>query len=157
MASIGQQLAALGWTGVSGYATGADQAWLQFVPVEQQQVWLPWWGYNDAKHGDPRFQTTGIHSAIVDVARDHYLAGDWNKLKTGAQLLFIRNVAIMAGDELEVGVDMCLYWQSEKNEGSVFGGTNHAVRVAKTAGIPCFNIRKEEDQQAMAALVDSLS
>ena len=38
-----------------------------------------------------------------------------------------------------------------------FGGTNHAIKVAKHFGIPCFNIRKQEDVDAMSVFVESLT
>lgn len=158
MAHMGHMFAEAGWIGVSGYADGADQAWLSKVPFEQQEVWLPWNSYNGAtEYKDPhgRFHRVRIGHDIHAVAKNCY-AGDWNGLSNGAHLLFARNVAIIARDTLDTPVDLVVYWQSEQGERKPYGGTNHAVRVAKAIDVPCFNIRLMQEVQAMSEFVNEL-
>lgn len=152
MTEIGRILANEGWVGVSGYSPGADQAWLAAVPHEQQEVWLPWWNYENAlSHQDPhgRFHKVQVSEEIRAVAKSHYMH-DFEALKVGAQLLFARNVAIMARDTLDTAVDMVCYWQDPKDIDSSYGGTNHALRVAKEINIPCFNIGNDDELQALS-------
>jgi len=159
MTEIGRIFAQAGWIGVSGYAEGADQAWMAAIPENQQEIWLPWWTYNGAReHQDPhgRFNRVQVTLEIRQVAMEHY-SGNWDDLKDGARLLFARNVAIMARDTLDTAVNLVAYWQDPKKIDSQYGGTNHAIRVAKTAGIPTFNIGNEDELDAMGELVTKLT
>lgn len=164
MTAMGKMFADLGWIGVSGFATGPDQAWLQDIPETQQEVWLPWWTYNDAReYHDPhgRFNKISVTSEIHQVAKDHYKGykpnQTWDELSNGSKLLFARNVAIMARDTLDTAVNLVAYWQSPEGEAKIGGGTNHAVRVAKTIHIPCFNIYHDHEVDAMSSFVEVLS
>ena len=155
MAAMGGLFAKLGWYGCSGFGEGADQAWLSQIPQQQQEVWLPWSTYNGANMArDPhkRFRLLVPTERIEQVAKTFY-AADWSKASQGIHLLMMRNVAIMMGNGLDAPVELVAYWQSEKKESDPYGGTNHAVKVAKHFGIPCFNIRKHEDVDAMSDFV----
>lgn len=159
MTEIGRIFAGADWVGVSGFDEGADQAWLMGIPHQQQEVWLPWWSYNNAReYEDPhgRFNKMNVTEEIRAVAMNCY-KGDWNKLTGGAHLLFARNVAIMARDTLDTPVNLVAYWQDPKDIDSSFGGTNHAIRVAAAAGIPSFNIGEDKDLTAMSDLVTRLT
>lgn len=159
MTEIGRIFAQAGWIGVSGFAEGADQAWLAGIPEQQQEVWLPWWSYNQAREFDDphgRFHKTKVTADIRQVAKDCY-KGDFEALTGGAQLLFARNVAILARDTLDTPVNLVAYWQDPKDIDSSYGGTNHALRVAAAAGIPTFNIGETKDLDAMGDLVTRLT
>lgn len=159
MAAMGNLFAKLGWYGCSGFGEGADQAWLSQIPQQQQEVWLPWSTYNGASMTrDPhkRFRLLVPTGRIEQVAKTFY-ANDWGKATQGIRLLMMRNVAIMMSNTLDAPVDLVAYWQSEAKEHDPFGGTNHAIKVAKHFGIPCFNIRKQEDVDAMSVFVESLT
>lgn len=159
MTEIGRIFAQAGWVGVSGFANGADQAWMAAVPQKQQEIWLPWWTYNDAREYEDiegRFHKVSMSNEIHAVARNCY-KGDWEKLTGGAKLLFTRNVAIMARDTLDTPVNLVAYWQDPKDIDNAFGGTNHALRVAAAAGIPSFNIGVDKDLNAMSDLVTRLT
>lgn len=158
MTAMGELFASLNWIGCSGFGQGADQAWLEKVPHKQQEVWLPWGNYNRAQldtDKEKRFRILVPTEVMNSIASKHY-AQNWNAASQGVRLLMMRNVAIMLGNHGNQPVDLVAYWQSEENEFSMFGGTNHGIRVAVEAGIPCFNIRKQKDVDAMSAFVEKL-
>ena len=150
MANLAAELAQTGWILSSGHGDGADQAWASGCLPEQQEIHIPWHGFNKAPLHARKIQ---LNDYCKNAAAKHHPA--WSNLTDAAQLLMLRNVAIIHGHDYITPVEFVAYW-SDKPEGREVGGTSHALRMARYAGIPCFNISREEDQQSMIRLVAAL-
>lgn len=156
MTSMALQMAQSGWYLRSGFAEGADKAFglgaAQHSDATGQELfmmYLPWAGFNGAPVNDPSFQVIEAYDKIYRLARDHH--PNWHNLSDGVKMLMIRNAAIVAGPNLDSHADLLICWTPEAKAG---GGTGHAIRVAKTLGVPVFDLASDYDQRAVVEFIN---
>lgn len=151
MSDIASQLAGSQWLLRSGHGKGADQAFGVGAPTDKKEIWLPEFGFNNAPHYDC-YRRTPCTEKVIKIARDHHIKYDI--MRPAYQRLMDCNVNIILGEHADSPVDMVIYWQSEEGAADYFGGTNHSLRIAKTYAIPTFNIRLDNELEALAAFVN---
>jgi hypothetical protein len=158
MTLMGFQMSQSGWHLRSGYAEGADKAFglgaAQQSELSDQDRWvmyLPWRGFNGApKDGDPRFQVCFPTQDLTRVAKECHPA--WDRLNRPAQLLMIRNVAIVAGIGLGEPANLLIGWTPNARRG---GGTGHAMRVAEMIGVPVFDLASAYERKACVEYINA--
>ncbi len=155
---VGMKLADLGFTGRSGNALGTDREWDQHMFVQHI---LPWNGYNDNYHGENDFQYLALEECphqlfaeAVAIMEDHHPYGA--TLKKGAHRMHTRNVFQPLGTALhpDTYADLTIYVADETPAGKVSGGTSSAVEISRSYKIPTFNLRKDEDFNALCRILD---
>jgi hypothetical protein len=127
MIRIGKALAICGHKLRSGFAKGADMAFMSgaWAPTDSAR------GYDaiyTATHARGK-RDWEVHARLFHPA--------WDRLSPYAQLLMARNSAIMLGPDLQKPVKCVVCWTPG---GRVVGGTGQALRIAKAYGIPAFNL-----------------
>lgn len=155
MTEIASQLASTQWMLRSGHGAGADQAFGAGAPPALKEIFLPEAGFNGALHYDHYKVIDDNHPAaerIHSIAAMHHNKY-WN-MRPAYQALMNRNVNIILGENADLASDMVVYWQSEEGAADYFGGTNHSIRIAKTFGIPTFNIRLDAELEALVEFVN---
>lgn len=159
MTEIASQLASTQWTLRSGHGAGADQAFGAGAIPPLKEIYLPEHGFNGAPSniegyghykviGDDHPAAERIHS-IAAMHHNKY----WT-MRPAYQNLMNRNVNIILGEDADLPSEMVVYWQSEEGAADYFGGTNHSIRIAKTFGIPTFNIRLDAELEALVNFVN---
>lgn len=144
MESLGESLARMGWLLRSGGADGADTAFEVGCNNAggQKEIILPWNGFNGNPSPIwlPRFGEVFERATLI--AQQHNY---WPALTLPARKLHTRNVLQVMGITLEEYVDCVICWTKG---GKVKGGTATAIKVARSLGIPIFNLalRAEELQ-----------
>lgn len=151
MTEIASQLAGAQWLLRSGHGKGADQAFGVGAPVELKEIFLPEAGFNDAPHYDC-YKVSITNERVARIARMHH--DKYDTMRPAYQRLMDRNVNIILGEHADSPVDFVVYWQSEEGAADYFGGTNHSLRIAKTFNIPTFNIRLDDELEALVAFVN---
>ena len=134
----GKRLAERGFTLRSGAAEGADtafeegcdQASYQGGPGKKE-IFIPWAGYN----GRPKSEFGEPPELAYEVAERIHPA--WHHLKRGGRTLMARNCQQIMGQNLGSHALFVLCWTKG---GKGAGGTGQAIRLAKSLGIPVFDI-----------------
>lgn len=148
---ISSQLFSMGWFLRSGNAKGADQAF-EAAFNTNKEIFLPWENHNSRPSGP-------MHIALPNNPEMEQVAAmfhsNWGGITEYARKLFTRNVAIIAGINMDDPVDVVVYCQDPEKDNWPFGGTNHAIRVANHLEIPCFNIAREDHQAGLEAWIES--
>lgn len=145
---VAEQLAQLGFHMNSGHGTGADQAWAAPFPDGQKSIYLPWWGFNGALPDDNTvFKLARLRFDYIELASAHHKG--WDKLPESIKHLMVRNVAILLSGQDDTKVDAVVYWQESNINIHSRGGTQHALRVAQSLQIPCFNVNTDEGQAGL--------
>ena len=153
MTTLAANLCTNGWHLFSGWGTGADQAFALGAAEDCQTQWVPWTGFNKSWDSPP-FKTCDFNAAVLEIAASHHPY--WDNMYDSTKKLTARNVAILLGDNLQEPVSFLVYWQTAEAENAKASGTNHTRRVAKTWGIPTFNLRMFEEITGLVTLVDRL-
>ena len=150
MTNIGSQLAQMGFILRSGNAIGADQAWEEQVTRKMKEIFIV-----ERKYSCPFGIIADVTQEQWDFVVSHYHGGmrAFSKQSAYVQYLFLRNLNILCGKDLDDKVDFVAYWHEGEH---CNGGTGHTISMAKTLEIPCFNIWSEKDQQAMDEFVTQL-
>ena len=147
MTRIAQWLCRTGWHLNSGGANGADRAFADGATPETRTLYLPWSGYNGHAGSDCRTLTADEReSALTLAARVHPA---WSKCSRGVRSLHARNAAIVLGPGLDNPVDAVVAWSPG---GRTVGGTGIALRMAKTADVPVFNLALQSPREVCLAL-----
>lgn len=140
MYAAARQLEEAGLILRSGGANGADAAFEDgVISPSMKQIFLPWNGFNNRYLGEPgtyRLEEPYL-GAARKIAMDHHPA--WNRLSYGAESCMVRNVAQVLGPKLDSPSLFVLCW-TPNGEGG--GGTGQAIRIAKTYGVPVFDMGK---------------
>ena len=134
MRRMAAYLAGRGWHLHTGGADGADQAFAEGSPV-LRTVFLPWRGYNG--WDGPQCVSFGDRALakLYPFAAAHHDA--WERCSPAVRKLHARNVAIVGGVPASEPVRAVICWTPG---GRVTGGTGLTIRLARTAGIPVFNL-----------------
>ena len=127
-------LASKGWHLHTGGADGADSAFAEGSP-SLRTVFLPWPGYNGwSGPGTVSFGDRAL-AKLYPFAAAHHDA--WERCSPAVRKLHARNVAIVGGVPNGEPVRAVICWSEG---GRATGGTGLAIRLARTAGIPVFNL-----------------
>lgn len=146
MEALAIGLARAGWILRSGGADGADAAFekgadrgnpnsrTERVPFHKQ-IFLPWRNFNGNRSG-----LFTVMPAAVDLARSIHPA--WDKLSQGAKKLHARNAHQVLGPSLKAPSRFVVAYTEG---GRDVGGTRTALVLARTQGIPVFNLGNAKD------------
>ncbi|WP_367396916.1 hypothetical protein [Sinimarinibacterium sp. NLF-5-8] len=134
MTRVAEYLQGQGFKLRSGGANGADAAFAHGHSPSTRQLFLPWPGFNGINSGMGVW-VTGDDPGTVDFASR--LHDRWGYMSGGVRKLMARNVSIIMGKNLIDPVRFVLCWTPE---GAGQGGTGFALKIARHAGIPCFDM-----------------
>lgn len=155
MSNIAHKLEELGFILRSGGADGADFAFESGVKLNgNKDIFLPWSGFNNntSKFYDPP-------EIAFEIASKHYPI-PWNKVKDSVKRLMARNCQQILGKSCNSSINIVskfiICWTPDgatENTTKLSGGTGQAIRVAKTYGVPVFNLFNSSDRdEVMVAL-----
>jgi hypothetical protein len=130
----------------SGGALGADTAFAN--GTANREIHVPWSGYNGLFVSPPSVIVPDHHPEAYRIAAAHH--PKWKFLTDGVKRLMCRNVTIILGRNLDEHAKLVIAWTPD---GLAGGGTGHGIRVAKTFGIPVFDLARESDQQDLVTFV----
>ncbi len=133
-------LARLGWVAYSGNGDGSDIGF-QRGSGGRCVLMLPWHRFN-AEHYEMSASLQAIdagNTAAGNLAVTQFHPAP-DRLSQGAQRMICRDYHQVVGFAPWPPVRFVLFCADESN-GSVKGGTGQAVRVARSRGIPCLNLR----------------
>lgn len=138
MIALAAYLARQGWLLRSGGADGADTAFehgcgLCVGPEAVKEIFLPWRGFN----GNESLLYTPSPAAAEIAATIHPA---WDFVGAAARALHARNVHQVLGLNLDDPVDCVICWTKVTRGGKVKGGTATAINLARSRGIPVFNM-----------------
>ena len=125
---IASELAVKGCILRSGGADGADLAF-EYGCVQKDgkmEIFIPWANFNN----NPSRLFNPTPEAFELSSKYHPY---WHNLKQGAKRLHARNAHQILGLDLKTPVDFVICWTG------LSGGTNQALRIAKSYKIPIFN------------------
>lgn len=145
METMASVLARQGYTLRSGAAEGADTAfehgayktWRLCADAPMPEIYAPWEGFGEGRAGLPTPTRIAVElpaEAAVIARRNHPA---WHTLKRPARWLHTRNVAQVLGEDCHTPVDFVLCWTPG---GSGKGGTGQALRIAREANIPVYDM-----------------
>jgi hypothetical protein len=146
MYRIGRRLGDKGYICRTGGADGADTAFefaarARTLPGGKPsvEVYLPWEGFNGRKGiviGDDQY--------LRDIAIEHY-PRSWHALREPVKRLMTRNSAQILGRGIGEPISaFVICWTPEGKGG---GGTGQAIRVARSYGVPVYDLFKPEDRE----------
>lgn len=146
MKLIAENLEVDGFTLRSGDAAGADRAFQS--GTRKKEIFLAGHKWDAPKDAVvPEFS-----QEQYDFVAHHY--GNYFHNHTPyVQKLFMRNLNILLGANLDTPVNFVLYWHSLRVPD---GGTGHAIRMAKALEVPAFNLAFEDECNAAEAFALSL-
>lgn len=142
MEATAHRLGRDGWTLRSGGADGADSAFergaMRAMDLDLLEPWpevyLPWPNFNGRPDGPDAMVPQ--HEAF-NVASRHHPA--WHRLSPWAKMLHARNVhQILGGDVNRPRLSAFVACWTPDGKGG--GGTGQALRVAKSHGVPIFDL-----------------
>lgn len=155
MFSIGQQLGESGWLLRSGFADGADMAFIKGADSVDgsMEIFVPWEGFNGAPTKDPwgRIIVPSFSAELMELAERVH--PNWGACKPGARKLHARNGCQVLGRDLQSPVDLVICWTAGGLGG---GGTGQAIRIAGLWGIPVFDLFREQDRHELCEYVAQL-
>ena len=145
MASIAIALETKGFVLRSGGADGADSAFAR--DVTNTQVFIPWTGFNGVTSS-----FIGASDRAMGIAKNIHPA--WDKCSQGAQKLHGRNVHQVLGVDIDPATysRFVICWTPR---GLDVGGTATAIRLARSVGIPVFNLAIDADYDRLKALISA--
>jgi hypothetical protein len=129
---VAEALNELGYCLRSGAAPGCD-TWFEKYATEAQ-IFIPYAGFN----GHPSLWSNPTLGAGVIASRIHPV---WDRLSDAVKKLHARNVHQVLGPDLRTPSDFVVCWTPNGEE---VGGTAMAMRVARTAQIPVFNLADDD-------------
>lgn len=130
------QLTLKGWIGRSGGAHGFDTAAENGFKAGggKGEIYLPWPGFND----HPSHLNVVCEDAL-EIVKETHPSGHY--LRSGALKLHARNTYQVFGANMEEP-DPSWFVLCWTRDGEATGGTGQAIRLARLAGIPVFNLKK---------------
>lgn len=141
MHRIAARLSELGYTLLSGGATGADSAFAS--GASKKEIYLPWPGFsgNHSVFDRPGAEAFRVASCLHPT---------WNHCKEQVQALHARNAHEILGQDLRSPVDFVVCWtpdgcESELQRTRLTGGTGQAIALADRWGIPVINLAHGKD------------
>lgn len=125
----------------SGGAIGADTAFDNGISDRsKRQLFLPWPGYNGIPEGVgvySRFVSSDIATKAMQLAEAVH--PNWPACSPGARKMHARNGLQIMGPKLDELSSFVICWTKG---GTGAGGTGQAIRLAKAASVPVFDLGK---------------
>ena len=143
MTSIAEALEAKGFTLRSGGADGADAAFAQ--GTNEKEIFIPWSNFNGVTS-----DFVGASTKATEIAKSIHPA--WDKCSQGAKKLHSRNVHQVLGKDISPDTysKFVICWT---RDGMDIGGTATAIKLARSVGIPVFNLAITKDFDRLNALI----
>ena len=141
MTRIAVQLSTAGYTLRSGGAVGADSAFEAGAYLKE--IYLPWPRFNDNESPLHTVRT----DALTIAARLHPA---WSRLGPYAQALHGRNTYQVLGEDCKTKSDFVICWTKG---GKGQGGTGQAIRVARSYGVPVYDLAVWSETALLARLL----
>ena len=132
---IASWMRGLGWHLHTGGAQGADQAFYDAHTSLDRSVFLPWPGFNNLTGDDTFLLNAEQLEKCMEIARKAHPR--WPACTYGAKKLHSRNAAIILGLNADDPVNAVVCWTPG---GHIRGGTALGINLAKSYGIPVFNL-----------------
>ena len=154
MTDIAIELANYGFTLRSGGADGADSAFEIGAGDGRlvKEIYLPWAGFNGSRSHLYLWPTPDLQAEAETIAARHHPA--WERCSQGARKMHTRNVAQVLGEYLNQPALCVICWTPN---GSGTGGTGQALRIAKTYGVPIFDLGLPDRAAVLEALKTHLN
>lgn len=134
MTQLARRLAQEGYTLRSGGADGADTAFENGVPEgSPKEIYLPWRGFNG--NGSPLYDYSNHEKKLHAIAAQHHPT--WHSLPPAVRRLHARNVSQVLGVDGESLSAFVVCWTPQ---GKGTGGTGQAIRIARSRGIPIYDL-----------------
>ena len=145
MADIALALRDKGFILRSGGANGADTAFTRLLNRKDTQIFLPWTGFNDCSS-----DFVGASDKAMSIAESIHPA--WDKCSQGAKKLHGRNVHQVLGVDIDPSTysRFVICWTPN---GLDVGGTATAIKLARSVGIPVFNLAIDADYRRLQVLI----
>lgn len=138
-----------GYTLRSGGADGADSFFEE--AAERMEIFLPWKGFNKRPKADLSPDKRYIQSPSQEAVELAEVAINGYSMRPhGARMLLARNMHQILGEDLETPVEFVLCWTYA---GKMQGGTAHGMRLAKSRGIPVYNLARENDEDLIRQIL----
>lgn len=138
-----------GYTLRSGGADGADSFFEE--AAERMEIFLPWKGFNERPKADLSPDKRYIQSPSQEAVELAEVAINGYSMRPhGARMLLARNMHQILGEDLETPVEFVLCWTYA---GNMQGGTAHGMRLAKSRGIPVYNLARENDEDLIRQIL----
>jgi len=136
----------------SGNAEGADITF-QTGSNGNCVIYLPWDGFNvlnyDYNKSLAYYDVGNTNIGIEYASKFH---PKYSQLSKGAKRLMCRNTHQVLGYKEYPRVSFVVYCANESSDGTISGGTAQAVKIARSIGIPTFNIRRNETNKLSSYL-----
>ena len=127
----------------TGGADGADSAFERGAHPNVE-VYLPWTRFNG------RFSGIVVCSDTHrQIAQEHHPA--WGKLTSGAKKLMTRNVAQIIGNTTPIVLSEFVVCWTPNGAGG--GGTGQAIRVARSYGVPVYDLALAEAREKVKEII----
>lgn len=148
MQNIANRLESKGYTLRSGAAGGADSAFA--AGCVNRVEYIPWNGFQGKHHNNGNVMCLShLDSDWVDfctkTAEEQHPA--WERCSPGAKALHSRNVCQVLGHD-NIKSDFVVYWTKVGKGGMPTGGTATAVKLAKSLGIPTYNLNIDSQRES---------
>lgn len=132
MATIGEELEAMGFIQRNGAAEGADEAFLENIQDPTTvELFLPWQGYNGYESDMPLPKAFAYEVAFLNHP-------NWQACDERARMLHARNSHIALGTSSKDTPS--LFGVCWTPNGACVGGSGQTIRVLDTNLIPVFNL-----------------
>lgn len=157
MEQLGEDLGKAGWILRSGFADGADNAFARGAEIADgpMELYVPWAGFNHAPTNDSRIinvqEFSDLHHHMSSVA-EHFHP-NWEACSPAAKNLHTRNVPQICGADMATPVTCVICWTPNGKSG---GGTGQAIRIARSLGIPIFDLFNERDRETLCIFINNI-
>lgn len=134
---IGALLASLGYTLISGGASGSDSAFEEGCDSVNgsKRIFLPHKGFNG--HDSEYYVENWVFREEAAKLAKSFYGNSWNHITPFAKAAHTRNVAQILGWDLQTPVEFGFCYT---DNGKPKGGTAQAIKVAKHYNIPMYNL-----------------
>lgn len=155
MSHFAEVLATNGWTLRSGGAQGADSAFELGCRKAKgaMQIFLPWTKFNGHIANGDNCVVPQFNQDVIDIARAHH--PNWANLTTGVRKLIARNVCQVLGTcpSFDTPSRFVICWTPGGKSG---GGTGTAIRVARTYGVPVYDLGEYNNLDAVWSRIEGV-
>jgi hypothetical protein len=156
--TLGYLLAKRGYKLRSGRAMGMDEAfeagctkYEKVIGILMKEIYLPWDGFRKTEttlSGGEYIQSDIEAETCGELLVSKKILRGYGVLKSSIKRLFSRNVYQVTGQDSAYS-DFVIYWCLPDEDNRPTGGTRVAVELAKSLGIPTYNLCVKEQSEAL--------
>lgn len=147
MNAMGEYFCSKGIHSYSGGAPGPDEEFLRNYDKSKTTVIIAYNGFNnhdDSQEGVIVWDNLSNQAKIKSIIKARSVTDYFEKVSPTIQKLFSRNAMQILGLECMDPVDGVFFYAPESRYGKISGGTRVAVEIARNAGIPTYNLFKQD-------------